>query len=215
VAEIKFCGLTRAEDARVAGQLGAAYIGVILAGGPRHQSPERARSVLDGCEGSAKRVGVFARTAPAELARVVRLARLDVVQLHGEPTVSEIDEAREASGADVWAVIRVANSLPEHAAALFSAADAVVLDAKVDGMLGGTGVALPWREIANDVHRAKGSGRLVLAGGLRPENVELALHLLGPDVVDVASGVESSPGIKDHAQMRAFAAAAAHHMEKQ
>jgi phosphoribosylanthranilate isomerase len=86
-------------------------------------------------------------------------------------------------------------------------ADALVLDAKVPGQLGGTGVALDWAALANDVSawRAAHPGvRLVLAGGLTPENVQRAIGLLGPDVVDVSSGVESAPGIKDPERLQAF-----------
>lgn len=209
MADIKFCGLTRVEDARMAGELGAAYVGVIFAGGPRTQTPEAARRVLDGCETSAKRVGVFADAAIEHIASVARAARLDVVQLHGDPSADAIEKVRRATGAEVWAVVRVTDAIPSGTAALFDAADAVVLDAKVDGMLGGTGVPLPWTRIARDVALARGEGRLVLAGGLKPENVALAMTMLSPDVVDVSSGVESAPGIKDHARMRAFAASAA------
>jgi phosphoribosylanthranilate isomerase len=209
VADIKFCGLTRVEDAHMAGALGAAYVGVIFAGGPRTQAPDAARRVLDGCQTSAKRVGVFAGAATEHIASVARAVRLDVVQLHDDRSADEIEKVRQATGAEVWAVVRVADALPAGTAALFDAADAVVLDARVDGMLGGTGVTLPWSRIARDVALARGKGRLVLAGGLKPENVALALTVLSPDVVDVSSGVESAPGIKDHARMRAFAANAA------
>lgn len=214
MAEIKFCGLTRREDARVAGQLGASYLGVIFAGGPRNLSADAARGVLDGCETPARRVGVFGLTDAGQIARIVREVKLDVVQLHGEPTSFDVEDIRRASGVEIWAVVRVGDSLPGDAGALFDVADAVVLDAKVDGTLGGTGVALPWLHIARAVAGARGGRRLVLAGGLRPENVASAIDTLAPDVVDVSSGVESSPGIKDHARMRAFAAAAAPQSEK-
>jgi phosphoribosylanthranilate isomerase len=81
-----------------------------------------------------------------------------------------------------------------------------VLDAYVPGALGGTGTTIPWADIAVQVQGMRDRGRkpLVLAGGLRPENVATAIAALAPDVVDVSSGVESAPGIKDHARMRAF-----------
>jgi phosphoribosylanthranilate isomerase len=91
--------------------------------------------------------------------------------------------------------------------ALFSAADAVVLDAAVDGRLGGTGVPLPWATVARALDGVRGSAPLVLAGGLRAENVGLAIEALAPDVVDVSSGVEAAPGVKDHERMRRFAEA--------
>ena len=97
--------------------------------------------------------------------------------------------------------------LPDDVGDLFASSDAVVLDAKVSGRLGGTGVALPWASLAarlESVRDDRRPAKLVLAGGLRPENVSMAISLLRPDVVDVSSGVETAPGIKDHARMRAF-----------
>ena len=102
MAEIKFCGLTRAEDAAFAGELGAAYLGVIFAGGPRLVTAERAANVLDGCRTAARRVGVFGRATPEEVGRIVREARLDVVQLHADPTPADIAAARAATGARGW-----------------------------------------------------------------------------------------------------------------
>jgi phosphoribosylanthranilate isomerase len=90
----------------------------------------------------------------------------------------------------------------ERVAAL--GADAVVLDAKVPGRLGGTGTAFDWEGVARALDRDRGRGRIVLAGGLNPENVSRAVRIVAPDIVDVSSGVESAPGIKDHARMRAF-----------
>ncbi|HEX2781331.1 MAG TPA: phosphoribosylanthranilate isomerase [Gemmatimonadaceae bacterium] len=209
MAEIKFCGLTRPEDARVAGELGAAYLGAIFAGGPRLLTPERAAVVFAGCSTPAPRVGVFAAVNAEEIVRIVSAARLDVAQLHGDPTAEQVAALRERTGADVWAVARVGDSLPEGLDELFDAASAVLLDAKVDGRLGGTGVAIAWDRIAPELNRVRRGRRLVLAGGLRPENVAAAIAALGPDVVDVSSGIESAPGVKDHARMRAFAAAVA------
>lgn len=209
MAEIKFCGLTRPEDAAFAGELGAAYLGVIFAGGPRMVSTERAAAVLDGCSASAQRVGVFGRMLPEEIGRVAREARLDVVQLHGDPSPSDIAAVRGSTSARIWAVVRVTNALPPDIDAFFAAADAVLVDARVAGSLGGNGVPVEWDALRPALAARRDRGRLVLAGGLVPENVARAVETLRPDVVDVSSGVESAPGIKDHARMRAFAAAVA------
>jgi phosphoribosylanthranilate isomerase len=116
-----------------------------------------------------------------------------------------IDQMRLVFGGEVWAVIRIAGSdLPADAAALIAVADAVVLDAKVPGLLGGTGTAFDWEGVAKALDRERDRGRIVLAGGLNPENVSHAVRIVAPDIVDVSSGVESAPGIKDHARMRAF-----------
>jgi phosphoribosylanthranilate isomerase len=104
-----------------------------------------------------------------------------------------------------------AGRLPAGAAALWSAADGLLLDAHVPGKLGGTGTALPWRAMAAGLRElravAGARSRLVLAGGLTPDNVGEAILVLHPDVVDVSSGVERAPGIKDHDRMHAFAEA--------
>ena len=121
---------------------------------------------------------------------------------------------RRSLGVEVWAVVRCSPSeaLPAHAADIWTAADALVLDARVSGRLGGTGVPLDWSRLAAGVarlrHQAPG-GRLVVAGGLTPENVGTAISHLQPDVVDVSSGIEYAPGKKDHARMEAFVHAVA------
>lgn len=214
MADVKFCGLTREEDAIAAARLGARYVGVIFAGGPRLLSPERAAAVLRDVPATVRRVGVFGSAEPEAVARVARSVQLDVVQLHADPSPADVAALRRHFGGEVWAVARTADaSLPAGLAALFAEADAVVLDAKVPGALGGTGVRLPWARLAGALATAVAKGgagaRLVLAGGLTAENVTDAVDALGPEVVDVSSGVESgTPGIKDHARMAAFATAA-------
>ena len=209
MVEVKFCGLTREEDAAYAATLGANYAGVIFAGGPRELTPERARDVHAAAGMSLRKVGVFGADFRTRIGEVTRIAPLDVVQLHADPTVADVHDARAVFGGLVWAAVRIeGEQIPESAAELFSAADAVLLDARVPGMLGGAGVALPWVRIAEALKRIREGGRLVLAGGLRPQNVSDAVAALAPDIVDVSSGVESAPGIKDHARMEAFIRAA-------
>lgn len=201
---IKFCGLTRAEDAAAAVQCGAAYLGVIFAGGPRAQAPERARELL-GSTGTTKRVGVFGPQDADAIGDVAAGVGLDVVQLHGDPTADDVLEVRSRFRGEVWGVLRLRDAgIPAHARDLAAASDALVLDAQVPGALGGTGTVLPWRELAADVGALRRGTRLVLAGGLTPANVGAAIVALAPDVVDVSSGVESAPGIKDHERLRAF-----------
>lgn len=205
-AEIKFCGMTRPEDAREAIRLGARYVGVIFAGGPRLLDVDSARALFDGLAG-VRRVGVFGAQTDEQIADIASLLGLDVVQLHGDAAPERIARVRRRFGGEIWPVLRLAGSaLPTDAQATFDTGDAVVLDAHVEGKLGGTGIPLPWRELATALKdvRSRGSARLVLAGGLRPENVATAIRALAPDVVDVSSGVEVSAGVKDHARMRAF-----------
>jgi phosphoribosylanthranilate isomerase len=204
--EIKFCGMGRVEDVDAAVELGARYVGVVFAEGPRRVTVDRARELLRKVPATVGRVGVFGReTAFDEVAETARAARLDVVQLHGDPDEALVAAMRESFDGRLWAVIRVrGDTLPDRAGELFRVADAVVIDAYSPTALGGTGQALPWEALSDAVSAIRRPGRLVLAGGLRPETVATAVRALEPDVVDVSSGVESRPGVKDHAKLRAF-----------
>jgi phosphoribosylanthranilate isomerase len=209
VAEVKFCGLTRPQDSLVALELAARYAGVILAEGPRLVTPARAREVFEHLRGTdIGRVGVFGAQSIEEVARSAHACRVDVVQLHGGATVASVGALRALFGGGIWVVLRLApgEALPADAAALAREADALVLDAKVGDRLGGTGVALDWASLAPGVQALRRAGaRVVLAGGLQDGNVGDAIRTARPDVVDVSSGVEAAPGIKDHDRMRAFA----------
>jgi phosphoribosylanthranilate isomerase len=205
--EIKICGLTRPEDALVAAEIGASYVGAIFAGGPRRITPERAAGLFEAIPGDVRRVGVFGAESPAEVARMARVAGLDIVQLHADPDAAHAKRVHEESGTVVWAVVRVsADSNSLRVAELDAAVDAIVLDAFVPGQLGGTGTSFDWRRPA--AWARPGHARLIVSGGLDAGNVGDAMQWLAPDVVDVSSGVEAAPGIKDHEKMRAFVQAA-------
>jgi phosphoribosylanthranilate isomerase len=205
VVEIKFCGMTRGEDVAQAAGLGAAYVGAIFAGGPRHQTVDGAQRVFAAAVPPPHRVAVVAEQTPIEIAGMVNALRLHAVQLHANPSIARIDQVRSATGARIWAVLQIpGDELPSNAADIARAADAIVLDARVPGGLGGSGVTLPWTQLARSLAKIRGQCQIVLAGGLRHENVASAIAAIEPDVVDVSSGVESAPGIKDHSRMRAF-----------
>jgi phosphoribosylanthranilate isomerase len=209
VVEVKFCGLTRADDAREAAVLGASFIGAIFVGGPRLLTPERAVEVFAGAGAGAAegpmRVGVFGVDSPGLTAEIAAAVSLDVIQLHGDTRAADILDMRSRFDGEIWAVARASGSLlPEWAEELFREADAVLLDAHVVGQLGGTGVTLDWGALARSVNDLRGDTPVVLAGGLKPTNVAEAIRQLAPEVVDVSSGVESAPGIKNHESMRAF-----------
>jgi phosphoribosylanthranilate isomerase len=204
--EVKICGLTRAVDAELADSAGAAYLGVIFAGGPRQRRPDEARAVLAGRR--ARKVGVFASQSESEIAEISSAVGLDVVQLHGAATPERVRAVRAATGLEIWAVVRTPDGLlPDSTEDLAAAADALVIDAMVAGRLGGTGVAVPWGILGESLDAMDAGHRIVLAGGLTPENVAEAISYVSPMIVDVSSGVESAPGVKDHARIRAFVAA--------
>jgi phosphoribosylanthranilate isomerase len=184
---------------------------MIFAGGPRAIDIKAAREIQGAVPPAVGRVGVFGPDSTDGIVRRATAAGVTVVQLHGDPDAESVNAVRERFGGEVWAVARVGgDDLPERIDGLFGVADAVVLDARSDRGLGGTGIALPWRRLAGAVTAARcaGRARLVVAGGLIPGNVGEAISALAPDVVDVSSGVESAPGVKDHRLMRAFAVAA-------
>jgi phosphoribosylanthranilate isomerase len=206
VTAIKFCGLTRAEDAQAAVALGASYVGIIFAGGPRQLDARRAAEVLQGVPASVMRVGVVGAGDPRAQADLARTLGLGAIQMHADPSAGDVKALRAVWDGEIWAAFRVSDGEQTAGIAdLYRVADAVVLDAKVSGALGGTGVALPWDMLARSLATARtGGARTVLAGGLRPENVAMAIAALRPEVVDVSSGVEVRAGIKDPARMRAF-----------
>ena len=204
--EVKVCGLTRAEDAEFADAAGAAYLGVIFAGGPRERTPVEARATLAGRR--ARRVGVFASQSEAEIGDIASTVGLHVVQLHGEPDPDRIRAVRAATGLEIWAVVRTADGvLPEHVDDVADVSDALLIDALVPGVLGGTGRVIPWARLGESLDAMTVGHRIVLAGGLTPENVADAISYVSPMIVDVSSGVESAPGVKDPARIRAFIAA--------
>jgi phosphoribosylanthranilate isomerase len=213
VPAIKICGLTRSADAAVAAQSGARYVGVIFAGGPRMIAPSAARIVF-AAAGVATRIVVVGHEPVDDIVRNAMAAGADIIQLHGDPSARTVTDLRERWPGGIWAALRVPPQSfdAERAAALFAVADGVVLDAHAPGALGGTGVTIDWRGLVQSVRDVRAldesTALFVLAGGLAPENVNRAVSLLTPDVVDVSSGVEVSPGIKDHARVLRFISAA-------
>jgi len=206
VTDVKICGLTRPVDAEFADAAGAEYLGVIFAGGPRERTPMQARETLAGRR--ARKVGVFADQPADAISTLVDMVGLQVVQLHAEPNVARVKEVRAATGAEVWAVVRSTDGiLPHGIEELCDAADALLIDAMVPGHLGGTGVRVRWDQLGESLDALDYHPRIVLAGGLTADNVVEAIDYVAPSVVDVSSGVESAPGIKDHARIRAFIAA--------
>ena len=200
--------MTRPQDAAIGAEIGATYIGVVFADGPRRVTPAQAKKIFEAAGKRVKHVGVFGTNVPEEIARAADETHLDVVQLHNDPTTADVRAIRVRFKGEIWAAIRIAGShIPHDAEALFDTADAIVLDARSEKQLGGTGKALPWTGLAVDLARDRGSSAVVLAGGLKPGNVGSAVRTLAPDVVDVSSGIESAPGIKDPWLMREFYAA--------
>lgn len=201
---VKFCGLTRAQDVDAAVALGADFMGVIFAGGPRNRTLDQAALILHGA-GPAQRVGVFGSPHATELCRYVETVPLSIAQLHGDASPRAVMAARVVGVRQVWAVAPVIDGrLSTDAEELFQCADAVVLDTRLTNGLGGSGRPFDWSAVADALSGIHRRARLVVAGGLTADNVADAIKYLRPDVVDVSSGVESAPGVKDPILMSRF-----------
>lgn len=202
---VKICGITRIEDALAAVDAGADALGfVFVPGTPRFVTAQQACSIIEALPPFVSTVGLFVDAAPEFLDTHLRISRVQMAQLHGEESPQTAASVRER--VRVIKAFRVRG--PETIALLDSfrdSADAFLLDAFVPGAHGGTGARFDW-ELAI---RARSASRpLVLAGGLKPENVAEAVARVRPAAVDVSSGVESSPGRKDPAKLRDFLHAA-------
>lgn len=197
---VKICGITRLEDALAAAELGADALGFNLwPGSPRFLPPEAAREIVSRLPPLVTPVGVFVNQPRAEVMRLAAAAGVALLQLHGDETPDDC----QGLGLPVVKAFRVAG--PEDLAAIpaYRSVAAVLLDSRSDGF-GGSGRAFDW-ELAR---RAAGPRPLVLAGGLSPGNVARAIRAVRPFAVDAASGLESSPGVKDREKMALFVRAA-------
>ena len=205
LARVKFCGMTRPADAALAAEVGASYVGVIFAAGPRKVSIDQAREILDAAGPKVKHVGVFDTNDPDRIADMADEVGLHVVQLHHDPVPDDVDAVRRSFDGEIWTSIRISGPrLSNDFDELFETADGVLLDARSEKGLGGTGITLPWNALAHELTRDRLHAELILAGGLTPKNVAEAIRILAPDVVDVSSGIERSPGVKDPSLMRDF-----------
>jgi phosphoribosylanthranilate isomerase len=195
---VKICGITRWEDAELAIKLGASALGFnFYKPSPRYIDQAAARAIISKLPPLVAAVGVFANESDDErVALLTRLARVTVVQLHG-PCLPPLDGALLAFPR-IRAVAIREGFRPEFLAQLTG--DAFLLDAYDPLLPGGTGKAFNWA-LAREANRF---GTIILAGGLTAENVGEAIRQVRPFAVDVASGVESAPGVKDPEKMRAF-----------
>lgn len=208
----KVCGVVDVAGARAVEAAGADFMGVILSPGYRRSvPPSRARELYR--EFSGGRVGVFVDPDPLGAARTASRLDLDVVQLHGAESPRTAERIRAAGSWRVWKTVHVR---PGESLARLSrfveryggAADGVLADAWDAGAPGGTARRFAWSGVGEAVRKAAGGAWFVVAGGLAPENVAMAVEALVPDVVDASSGVESASGTKDPARTAAFVTAA-------
>jgi len=213
VTLVKVCGLTRAADACLAAGLGAWALGFVLSESPRRVRAAEAAELIatatrpvHGASGeepgrSPHAVAVVTTEPAGWVADALAESGADAVQLSAGADGPGVAQVREAAARRRRRPLVIAAADTPDAAL----ADFVLLDARTAGAYGGTGETLDWEALAADP--AKPAGDLVLAGGLRPDNVGAAIAALHPAAVDLSSGVESAPGVKDHQRLRDFFAA--------
>lgn len=198
----KICGLTRVEDVLVAANAGADAVGFVFAPGPRQLQPLAARELVAAVPAWVSRVGVFGPDQKKDAPAIAEACRLDTIQLHGPPDPAFCAYYRgrfsmvQALAANQHGVDRLQELLDELAPHV----DAILLDTAHKGQLGGTGEKFDWRLL----NILKSPKPLIVAGGLGPDNLGELLASYKPWGVDVSSGVEATPGVKDHAKVRAF-----------
>ena len=196
---VKICGITTWEDARLSVDLGASALGFnFYPPSPRAISPADAWSIIRRLPPFVEAVGVFVNWPPLVVAALARAVRLGSVQLHGAESPAEVVELGRKHR--VTKAVQVKRGFRAASLARYRAADAILLDGFVPGLHGGTGRTLDWK-LARSARRY---GRIILAGGLTPENVAEAIRIVQPYAVDIASGVEARPGRKDPARLRAL-----------
>jgi phosphoribosylanthranilate isomerase len=200
VTRVKICGITRLEDAELAASLGAWALGFILwPGSARAADPAMAAGIARRVRRQVELVGVFVNPTLDEVAHAADQIGLTHVQLHGDEGPAFATEVARRTGAKVIKAARVASGADLQALEKWRT-DFHLLDTGVPGMHGGTGRSWDWSLAA---HR-RSKVPAILSGGLTPENVAEGIEVVKPYAVDVASGVESAPGVKDHARLEAF-----------
>ncbi|RME17572.1 MAG: phosphoribosylanthranilate isomerase [Alphaproteobacteria bacterium] len=207
---VKICGLSTAEQLRWAVEAGAAYVGLVFfPKSPRNVSADAAAALALEVPPGVAKVGLLVDPDDALLDEVLATVPLDMIQLHGQESPARVAEIRARAGLPVMKAVGIAGAEDLEKLELYApVADQLLVDAKPPkgaDLPGGTGVPFDWT-LLSGVHIQR---PWMLAGGLTPKNVGLALRLTGARQVDVSSGVESAPGVKDEGLIREFMAAVA------
>jgi len=198
---VKICGITNLEDALLACELGADAIGLIFyENSPRCIAIEQARAIVAQLPEHVAKIGVFVNTPPDDIRRHIERVGLTAVQFHGDYALDTIAQFPPET---VIAVVRVGKGFQAYTLQQFhDTAAAVLLDTQKRGVYGGTGETFDWQAAID----AKAFAKIILAGGLHPDNIAEAAAFVQPYALDISSGVEASPGKKDHAKLhRLFA----------
>ncbi|PYT93769.1 MAG: phosphoribosylanthranilate isomerase [Acidobacteria bacterium] len=199
MVRVKICGITSAADAQAAIEAGANLLGFnFYEKSPRHIAEDQAAEIRARLPKKIKAVGIFVNRLPADVIALRGSLELDAVQLHGDESPETVAEI--APVVPVIKAFRVEPEFPLTTLDKYARAFAFLFDAAHTDQYGGTGRTTDW-DVAR---RASSSRRIILAGGLKVENVAAAVRIVRPYGIDVASGVETSPGKKDHGLLREF-----------
>ena len=199
MVRVKICGITSAADAQAAIEAGANLLGFnFYEKSPRHIAEDQAAEIRARLPKKIKAVGIFVNRLPADVIALRSSLELDAVQLHGDESPETVAEI--APVVPVIKAFRVEPEFPLTTLDKYARAFAFLFDAAHTDQYGGTGRTTDW-DVAR---RASSSHRIILAGGLKVENVAAAVRIVRPYGIDVASGVETSPGKKDHGLQREF-----------
>jgi phosphoribosylanthranilate isomerase len=194
---VKICGITRLADAEAAIECGATALGFVFwRDSPRFIDPYRARAIARRVPAFVTTVGVFVNQAAAEVNLVSKTVGLGAVQLHGDETVRYATEIRQP----IVKAVPVDSATREEDITEWPVHVTLLLDVRDPSLRGGTGRTVDWARAAAVAARP----RSLLAGGLRPENVTAAIARVRPYGIDVSSGVESAPGVKDLGRLKAL-----------
>ena len=203
MTRVKVCGITRLEDAELAVELGAWALGFILwPQSPRAADPAVAAGIAAALRRRAELVGVFVNAKLDEIAHAADELHLSHLQLHGDEGPAFCAEAARRTGAKVIKAVRVSSAADFQDLERYHT-DFHLLDTAARGLRGGTGATWDWALAA----RRRRKVPAILSGGLTPGNVAAGIEAVDPYAVDVSSGVEASPGVKDPAKLAAFMAA--------
>ncbi len=201
MTRVKICGITNIEDALKAQFLGADELGFnFYENSPRYIAPDMAAEIIAGLSSEIAKVGVFVNASAESILEIVAIAGLDSIQIHGDEEPGFVRHLRSLTDKLIIKAIRAKPDLEVDDAVKFDA-NAILIDSYFAEEYGGSGRTFDW-EIAGAI--AGLVERVYLAGGLTPENVSEAIQTVNPYAVDVASGVESSPGKKDPARVEEF-----------
>jgi phosphoribosylanthranilate isomerase len=201
MVRIKICGITNLDDALLATRLGADALGFNFYGKSlRFVTPITAAEIITQLDEPMAKIGVFVNQTIDEIVRIVELTSLDAVQLHGDETPEFVADLRARCDSRIVKALRVSPDF-DHADAVNYQADGILLDGYSTNARGGTGETFDWN-IATRVSTLV--PEVWLAGGLRPENVRMAIEHVHPYAVDVCSSIESTPGVKDEEKLGRF-----------